>query len=47
MTFIIGRDAAVQQKDLGEKTGELALAMADYNPGDGWNIVAGTEPYKY
>jgi hypothetical protein len=37
MTFIVGKDGIVYQKDLGEKTSDLAVAMAEYNPGDGWN----------
>jgi|SRR5882724_7770948 len=37
MTFIVGNDGVVYQKDLGEKTAEIAAAMAEYNPGDGWN----------
>ena len=36
MTFIVGKDGIVYQKDLGEKTGEIAAAMTEYNPGDGW-----------
>jgi len=36
MTFIIGKDGIVYQKDLGEKTTGVASAMAEYNPGDGW-----------
>ncbi len=36
MTFIVGKDGVVQQKDLGEKTVELAQAMAEYDPSDGW-----------
>jgi Protein of unknown function (DUF2950) len=39
MTFIIGTDGIVYQKDLGEKTVESAEAMTDYNPGDGWQRV--------
>ena len=46
MTFIVGKDGDVYQKDLGEKTTDLALAMADYNPGDGWNSVIGTKTLK-
>lgn len=42
MTFIIGKDGTVYQKDLGEKTSEVAAGMAEYNPGDGWNKVVGT-----
>jgi Protein of unknown function (DUF2950) len=36
MTFIVGKDGIVYQKDLGEKTADLAKAIAEYNPGDGW-----------
>lgn len=36
MTFVVGTDGVVYQKDLGEKTADIASAMADYNPGDGW-----------
>ena len=36
MTFIIDNDGIVYQKDLGEKTTDVALALAEYNPGDGW-----------
>jgi len=37
MTFLIGKDGVIYQKDLGEKSKETAEAMAAYNPGDGWN----------
>jgi len=37
MTFIVGKDGMVYQKDLGEKTTETAEALTEYNPGDGWN----------
>jgi len=36
MTFVVDKDGVVYQKDLGEKTVELAQAMAEYDPGDGW-----------
>jgi hypothetical protein len=36
MTFIVGKDGTVYQKDLGEKTADIALAMTGFNPGDGW-----------
>jgi len=36
MTFAVDKDGIVYQKDLGEKTVELAQAMAQYDPGDGW-----------
>ena len=41
MTFIVDKDGAVFQKDLGDKTQEVATAMAEYNPGDGWVGVVG------
>jgi hypothetical protein len=43
MTFVVSKDGSVYQKDLGEKTTDLAVAMGEYNPGDGWNSVVGTE----
>jgi hypothetical protein len=36
MTFIVGKDGIVYQKDLGEKTADVARALQDYDPGDGW-----------
>ena len=36
MTFSVGKDGIVYQKDLGEQTTETAEAMTEYNPGDGW-----------
>jgi hypothetical protein len=46
MTFIIDKDGTVYQKDLGEKTNDVAVAMTEYNPGDGWDAVVGTEALK-
>jgi len=37
MTFIVGKDGVVYQKDLGEKTGDVAVAMTEFNPADGWS----------
>jgi hypothetical protein len=37
LTFIVGKDGIVYQKDLGEKTADIAGAMTEYNPGDGWS----------
>jgi hypothetical protein len=37
MTFVIGKDGIVYQKDLGEGTTEAAAALTEYNLGDGWN----------
>jgi hypothetical protein len=36
MTFLIGTDGVVYQKDLGEKTVEIAEDITEYNPGEGW-----------
>ena len=46
MTLIVSKDGAVYQKDLGEKAAEVAVATAEYNPGDGWNSVGSTEAAK-
>jgi hypothetical protein len=37
MTFIVGPDGVVYQKDLGEATVATAQALSDYNPADGWS----------
>jgi hypothetical protein len=39
MTFIINQNGVVYQKDLGEKTSELAAAMTEYNPDSTWKRV--------
>jgi hypothetical protein len=39
MTFLVGKDGVVYQKDLGEKTADVAAALTEYNPGTGWNKV--------
>jgi hypothetical protein len=36
MTFIVGVDGVVYQKDLGENTASLAGALRDYDPAEGW-----------
>jgi len=36
MTFMVGKDGVVYQKDLGEKTTDEGASMTAYNPGDGW-----------
>jgi hypothetical protein len=36
MTFIVGEDGTVYQKDLGKKTEALAKAMKLYNPDSSW-----------
>jgi len=39
MTFIINQDGVLLQKDLGTKTTEIATAMSEFDPGDGWTPV--------
>ncbi|MGC2705066.1 MAG: DUF2950 domain-containing protein [Candidatus Acidiferrales bacterium] len=36
MTFIVGKDGIVYQKDLGEQSADVTRAITEYNPGDGW-----------
>lgn len=43
MTFLVGTDGIVYQKDLGNKTHDVAADMAEYNPGDGWERVSAQE----
>jgi hypothetical protein len=39
MTFIVNQDGKIYQRDLGEKSSELAAAITEYDPGDGWSVV--------
>ncbi len=39
MTFIVNQVGIVFQKDLGEKTAEIATAMTQYDPDDSWQPV--------
>src|SRR5271170_219485 len=39
MTFVISQRGVVYQKDLGEKTSDLAAAMTEYNPDSTWTKV--------
>jgi len=36
MTFVVGPDGVVYEKDLGRKTEVLAKSMKEYNPASGW-----------
>jgi hypothetical protein len=36
MTFIVGTDGIILQKDQGEKTTDPGAAMTEYNPDDDW-----------
>ena len=39
MSFLIGQDGRLYQKDLGEKTVEVAANMTQANPADGWTSI--------
>jgi hypothetical protein len=39
MTFVMGADGVVYQKDLGEDTANLAAAITTFDPGEGWKRV--------
>jgi hypothetical protein len=40
MSFLVGEDGTLYQKDLGENTTEVATAFAEYNPANGWTVVS-------
>jgi hypothetical protein len=39
MSFIMNREGVVYEKDLGEKTAEVAAAIDTYNPDEGWTPI--------
>jgi hypothetical protein len=39
MTFIVGQEGVVYQKDLGEDTATQALRLAEYNPDESWKAL--------
>jgi len=39
MSFLISQDGVVFQKDLGERTSDIADGITAFNPGDGWTPV--------
>ena len=39
MTFIVNQDGKVYQRNLGEKTSQIARAMKEYNPDSEWTLV--------
>jgi hypothetical protein len=43
MTFLIGKDGVIYQKDLGETTSEAPSSITEYNPGEGWSVVLAPE----
>lgn len=46
MTFMVGTDGIVYQKDLGKNTSDAVAAITSYNPEDGWTVVLAPEPAK-
>ncbi|HEY6305290.1 MAG TPA: DUF2950 family protein [Candidatus Angelobacter sp.] len=43
MSFIVGKDGVVYQKDLGQKTNDAAGAITAYSPNQGWSVVLAPE----
>jgi len=39
MTFVVGEDGAIRQRDLGENTAEVSKTMDAYNPTKDWAVV--------
>jgi hypothetical protein len=39
MTFLVGQDGIVYQKDLGEETATVVKAFSAYDPGEGWSFA--------
>jgi Protein of unknown function (DUF2950) len=39
MTFMVGRDGVVYERDLGPDTAKLAVSIQEYNPTDDWSEV--------
>lgn len=44
MTFIVGEDGVIYEKDLGENTADLAAAITSYDPTKEWGVVLKPEP---
>lgn len=43
MTFIVGKDGVIYEKDLGENTPQAAGGITAYSPGSGWSVVLAPE----
>ena len=39
MSFLVGKDGAIYEKDLGENTRELALGMSEFDTANGWSLA--------
>ena len=44
MTFVVDSDGVIYEKDLGEKTADLAAAITSYHPDKEWSVVLRPEP---
>jgi hypothetical protein len=46
MTFMVGADGIVYQRDFGDDTAKIGKTMTAYDPGPGWTKVEGaaTQP---
>jgi hypothetical protein len=44
MTFVVGKNGIVYEKDLGPNTAEAAATITSYDPGEGWSVVLAPEP---
>lgn len=43
MTFIVGKDGVIYEKNLGEKTSDEVATITAYDPGQGWKVVLAPE----
>jgi len=43
MTFVVGADGVVHEKDLGPDTDAAVRAMRQFNPDDAWSVVSDAE----
>ena len=41
MTFVVSHQGQVYEKDLGDKTGVIAIAIDEYNPDKAWKLAEG------
>jgi len=39
VTFLVNENGSIYQKDLGEKTADIAQQIAEYNPDKSWKLV--------
>jgi hypothetical protein len=39
MTFIVNENGTIHEKDLGEKSADIAQQMTEYDPDKSWKLV--------